>query len=580
MQVYTTDTLVRVEEHNEWRVLVRIPAGDLKPNNVYAFVFMGIMGGFQSATTGLPRNVAEVTMRIGAGSYFQAHHRMDLANPYLINMGGHPFLRVLVTQTPSVLEDYAMVGRCDAQYTFHPVPSFLVDCPTVHVWDLTGLQSGVGYQHYGSSTPVTLSDTPQRLLGVGAPLSSHQWLIYHSVELDHGGGGYMPATWLAKTASPTNHFHALRPLPGFGQSGSHIGCLHRATNVNRLGQNFHKLCLGEFALVDTAATPLADLSLYARDYLATGGGARPRVTRSDLLMVRLTGHASEVAGVYLDHPAGPAINDPVYGELGNSDSVVRALSTTTPIQATCLTANRVAQRVSASSQRAQLRYAQATYEIDGSRWVPRHLNPLWIATLDLLEALPQFRSVETLFDGGTHCHRLIGQRHTLLDDESRPEAWDLYFMHWFNRANWTAPLPVLDTPGPFVEIVPGREALGAGDLDALPFEPSTVQLDDLAQMAEHRSSGGYRTTWPRPLGVRGIYSLTWLLTESDAEVLELFLRGLRDKGGAFKWAPRDRPNAETVFLLDISGADAWRIAPVAGGNAEVTARALELVYVG
>ena len=80
-----------------------------------------------------------------------------------------------------------------------------------------------------------------------------------------------------------------------------------------------------------------------------------------------------------------------------------------------------------------------------------------------------------------------------------------------------SPLPAL--------LIPGREAIGLGSLNAIPFEPdakSAVTLE--VPLLGLRTDTGYERTWPKFSKVRREWRWSWQrLSRADRDTLEAFL---------------------------------------------------------
>lgn len=105
---------------------------------------------------------------------------------------------------------------------------------------------------------------------------------------------------------------------------------------------------------------------------------------------------------------------------------------------------------------------------------------------------------------------------------------------------------IVETAGPTVVIVPGREAPNLGALSALPIQPSyTLRERLVTQRSELRSPLGYSVTWSRSATPRSERTFVWDgLTAAQRDTLLAFLRGL--SVAAFKWAPPHL--TETAFV--------------------------------
>lgn len=577
---------VKQEQNSGWTDLITIPQGELKPSTTYAFVACGLMGGFTPSTHAAAQNIGEITFR-QEGTYYQVQHRMDLEYTGFrlvdtTKANGHPFCVILVTTTGAANPQPAfhLTARTDAVFIGSPPfpPSFFVDNPQVHVWDLSAVGAG-NYRHAFSASTTTLSTTPTALASSSGLTNGKKWLIYTAAEFNHrqdsSGRYYMPVLWPTKTAASTSGFHRPRPTPNVGQSAYWVGHWRRTENPNRLQQRYSKPRLGDWITVD-ADTSFTAMNIYAQDVAAQAGTDHSQVTRADLLAINLTDTMSEVEFTYEDELSA----DRLFGESLNPDSVVKAHNFTTPVNADFFQCVRASQLVSGS--RNIVRTASTQTEVLGQAFAPIKPFPLAVLTIDTWECLPQMRAVTAQTGPGKACMRMYGW-HNVENaqlDTNLLSGTDLSFLSFFGRTGWTWPAFPDESAGPELEIVPGYEGLGVGSLPALPFAPSyAVPIEEVEEVADFETVTKYRVTFPLFVGGRRIWRLVWpALSVADGATLLAFLRARSATDGAFKWQPSDGTAEIAVRIAPQSG---WQLEDIAGPPSSVRGlEVIELVHTG
>ncbi len=138
-----------------------------------------------------------------------------------------------------------------------------------------------------------------------------------------------------------------------------------------------------------------------------------------------------------------------------------------------------------------------------------------------------------------------------VDGEPAPQLWHIRDAHLVQLWLVQDPdilLPPVSPAGAPVVIDPGRESIAVGSLLDPPTAPdgATPEQPERVRVA-HRGVTGYVRSWPRFVGMRRRWSLTWsVLRQAERDALDAFFRA----NVAFRWRPPMETSAVAIGAIE------------------------------
>lgn len=553
-----------------WTTVWSIPASQMgtMPGSV-VLVVMGKAGDFeQTGTSPLPQGAVEVGITTGdpsLGPSTNHRHVYCLGDPLMQYtpgpQGGHrgsTWQWVIHLPSLTSTDTVRLVGKIRRNGASVADTGGVARLEKLKIlaWNLDDLTTsryvrGEVKSIGGAGSALPLSTSPQTnwnlvLSSAAIPWSSgtERWLVFHSAQVEPFGVGPY-ATWPA--AVDTDWSTILSEF-GKDRQGSRARI---ATGPDKASYSY-----GAFHVLDVSQ---ADVKVGIRGRCLYSSGQQAIRQQLDILAVR----ADDLDGFVVDDTPSHTY----FGATGTQSPL--EIAATVDVDENVVVISRAVPRNNLGGGRRSFGHLLGLY--DGQ---VESRTGHYVVQDELQDGVPDFNALPGLVQVGELVIDWEGEQNP--NDPNQGTAWDAadLVICAFGFTDDGEPTITPKTPGPEVVVIPSKESLGLGSLQALPVEPSSsVQWDWIDEQASLQTHKGYRITWPLMLTPvrRGV--LPWRdLTQAQLDTLQDFFDGLSEQ--AFKWTP---PGGSEMALVATSG---LLVARDADGFLSASLEVLELEYIG